>query len=463
MLFLSYILIMLTIYIGMTFDRINAVQLIMAMNHLGGTSPGGVTEGFIFVVGISLVLLIISFIIVHLLNKKNIAKNFIKKSPKFILIISIFIALWSMGFVNYFVNCFINGNIFEKEYVDGRDIDISFPDKKKNLIFIYSESLEMSGVSKANGGNYKDSVIPNLEEIALNNLNFSDDDGLGGAKHIDGSSWTAAAMVSTTSGVPVQIPLGTNVFNKKISELNGVYSLGDVLEDNGYTNYLLMGSKSSFGGRDLYFRKHGNYKIQDYDYALDNNYIPEGYWTWWGIEDSKLLDIAKKELTTMSNDGPFNYTILTSNPHFMDGYVEKSCSNKFDKQYLNSFYCEDYIVSEFIHWLEKQDFYKDTTIVLVGDHLTMQHGIFEGNRTIYNTYINSIDSDNNKNRVFTNLDIYPTTLGALGVNIEGDRLGLGTNMFSSRKTLAEEYGLKKFRKELNKNSIFYKKNLINGK
>ena len=93
----------------------------------------------------------------------------------------------------------------------------------------------------------------------------------------------------------------------------------------------------------------------------------------------------------------------------------------------------------------------------------MQHGIFEGNRTIYNTYINSIDSDNNKNRVFTNLDIYPTTLGALGVNIEGDRLGLGTNMFSSRKTLAEEYGLNKFRRELNKNSKFYKKNLINGK
>ena len=74
----------------------------------------------------------------------------------------------------------------------------------------------MSGVSKKN----KESVIPNLEEIAISNLNFSDNSGLGGAQHIDGSSWTAAAMVSTTSGVPVQIPFGTNIFNKKISELN---------------------------------------------------------------------------------------------------------------------------------------------------------------------------------------------------------------------------------------------------
>ena len=35
-------------------------------------------------------------------------------------------------------------------------------------------------------------------------------------------------------------------------------------------------------------------------------------------------------------------------------------------------------------------------------------------------------------------DTYPTVVSALGGNIKGDRLGLGVNLFSSEKTLAEE-------------------------
>ena len=72
-------------------------------------------------------------------------------------------------------------------------------------------------------------------------------------------------------------------------------------------------------------------------------------------------------------------------------------------------------------------------------------------------------TDNNKNRTFLNIDIYPTTLGALGANIDGNRLGLGTNLFSSKKTLAEEYGLDIFNKELSKNSRFYKNNILERK
>ena len=51
--------------------------------------------------------------------------------------------------------------------------------------------------------------------------------------------------------------------------------------------------------------------------------------------------------------------------------------------------------------------------------------------------------------------MFPTTLGALGVQIEGDRLGLGTNLFSATPTLAEEYGFEHVNYELQKNSDFY--------
>ena len=57
------------------------------------------------------------------------------------------------------------------------------------------------------------------------------------------------------------------------------------------------------------------------------------------------------------------------------------------------------------------------------------------------------------------MDMFPTTLASLGASIEGDRLGLGTNLFSDKRTLAEEYGIQKLNKELKKNSNYYYKYL----
>ena len=81
-------------------------------------------------------------------------------------------------------------------------------------------------------------------------------------------------------------------------------------------------------------------------------------------------------------------------------------------------------------------------------------------RTVYNAFINSrVVPSNEKNRVFTTMDMFPTTLASLGASIEGDRLGLGTNLFSDKRTLAEEYGIQKLNKELKKNSNYYYKYL----
>ena len=67
-----------------------------------------------------------------------------------------------------------------------------------------------------------------------------------------------------------------------------------------------------------------------------------------------------------------------------------------------------------------------------------------------------------ENRTFTTLDMFPTTLAALGVEIEGDRLALGTDLFSERETLAEEYGLDVMNQELMRKSEFYNRKLMYG-
>jgi phosphoglycerol transferase len=58
------------------------------------------------------------------------------------------------------------------------------------------------------------------------------------------------------------------------------------------------------------------------------------------------------------------------------------------------------------------------------------------------------------------MDFFPTILASIGVSIEGDRLGLGTNLFSERKTLLEEYGYNYLYQELRKKSNFYNQELL---
>lgn len=92
-------------------------------------------------------------------------------------------------------------------------------------------------------------------------------------------------------------------------------------------------------------------------------------------------------------------------------------------------------------------FYEDTVIVITGDHPFMGTSIVgevdDNDRTVYNCFINAETKPDSQytDRVFTTMDIFPTTLSAIGYEIEGDRLGLGANLFSDVETLAEQKGL----------------------
>lgn len=397
-------------------------------------------------------------------NKKEFTilpiKN-IKRYSLVILIISIGYLGTVVGFFDYVFNSFRNTDLFKNYYVTPDEVDIEFPDKKQNLIYIFMESTEMTNVSKKNGGVFDISITPNLENIALNNINFSNTELLGGARESYGTSWTVAAMIAQTAGIPLKVKLD-DVSSNNSTSFNNITTLGDILSSNGYNNYLLMGSDANFGGRRAYFSNH-NYIISDYYTAVEDGKIDSDYHEWWGYEDSKLFTYAKEYLIKLANDGkPFNFTMLTADTHFTDGYLDKSCSNVFSEAYANSFYCSDSMIADFISWIQEQDFYENTTIVLTGDHPTMQDNFYnvigDYDRTVYNAFINSrVLPVNNKNRVFTTMDMFPTTLASLGVTIDGDRLGLGTNLFSSKKTIPEEIGIDTFNKELKKNSNYYYK------
>lgn len=396
-------------------------------------------------------------------------KDLIKKA----VCIIICLCLWAHGITVTEIPRFLGGlatktEIYNTEYRSPNTTEITFPEEKQNLVYIYLESMETTYLDKENGGGIKENVIPELYNLAKNNTNFSHSGGVGGWEFVTNTSWTSAAIVAQTSGVPLTLPLFYTVPKKDSNLLPGITTINDILHQNGYTQTVMFGSKSSYGGKENYFKQHGVDKILDYNTAITDKIIDKDYFVWWGMEDCKLLEYAKRELTALSKgDKPFNFTMLTADTHHISGYKCDLCENTFDSQYENVLRCSSKQINEFVEWIKAQPFYKNTTIVVIGDHHSMDNQFFKSNmesgykRRVYNCFINSrVTPKDAKNRTFTPMDIFPTTLAALGCEIKNERLGLGTNLFSTTKTLAEEMTLKKLNSELNKSSKYYKQNFI---
>ena len=444
---------------------------------LDGTNSDVVLDGFNACVPLAVLVLFLSiFLIIGLRNKHG-------KCMIALFLVAV-IACGSAGRAayevydeldvkEYLVSQKKESHFIEQNYVDPRTTKITFPEQKRNLIYIYLESMESTFASKGDGGGLDFNCILELTTLAEENTNFSDSDKLGGGYPAYGGTWTMAGIFSQTSGIPIKNSEQTDDVNATLAEQSSFSSqarnLEDILADEGYNQCFMIGSDATFGGRRAYFESHGKgqTEICDYNTAKENGQIPEDYYVWWGYEDQKLFANAQEKLTELSSkDEPFNFTMLTVDTHFEDGYVCEQCQNEFgDNQYANVMACSSRQVDAFVKWIQQQPFYENTTIVISGDHLTMDSDFCNDvsedyERSVYNVFINlpeGLDTSFEKthSREFATLDMFPTTLAAMGVTIEGDRLALGVNLFSDEQTLTEQYGRKGLDKELMKKSKFY--------
>lgn len=431
-----------------------------------GTSRGMVGDYLLFSMPVVVIVFVVAMVTVTILRKK-------KKIYRGIIAISILVSVVALVGECYLVwnrldvRDYVEGNntystFIDTNYVDPSEIELVFPTEKRNLIYIFLESMEVTYVDEENGGAFDDNYIPELAELAVLNEDFSgNSQSLNGGSSLYSTTWTAAAMFAQTAGLPLSLPIDGNSMDTQESFLPGITTLGDVLEEQGYNQTLMIGSAGNFGGRSLYFSEHGDYSIKDYYYYQELGKYPEDYWVWWGFEDNKLFEYAKEELIELSSQSePFNLTLLTADTHFEDGYTCELCGSEYgDNIYANVLSCSSRQVSEFVEWIQQQEFYENTTIVISGDHLTMDSDFCEQvddsyERKVYTTYINSAVQPENPEgrREYSTFDNFPTTLASIGVEIVGNRLGLGTNLFSDEKTLVELYGVDQINSELKKRS-----------
>ena len=387
-----------------------------------------------------------------------------------VLTVSVLFFALELRVASYIHKTSTETDFIETHYADPNEVEITFPETKRNLIYIFLESMETTFASPEAGGTITEDLIPQLSALAKENIHFSNTEGLGGGYAMVGSTWTASAMVSQTSGMIVKVPFTADTYGGEDAYIPGLTSIGEILEKEGYYQTLLIGSDGEFAGRETYFTEHGNYNIIDINSLKADGRLPEDYREWWGFEDAKLFEFAKEELTKTANQGkPFNFTMLTADTHFPDGYPCPDCPQKYEEQYANVLTCSAQKVGAFIEWIKEQPFYENTTIILSGDHLTMDPNFLKDidenySRTVYNCIINAPKEPiKAQNRTFSTFDFFPTTLAAMGVEIEGDRLGLGTNLFSEKQTLAEQFGIEQLNEELQHKSEFYNTRFLDMK
>lgn len=362
----------------------------------------------------------------------------------------------------------IVSNLYENHYKKF-DFTSTFT-PKQNLIIIFAESLEstFSGANiptktnnQSGGGDLQDSqnltyspfgeLIPNLTNIALKNINFSNTNALGGIIQNSNSVNTITGTLAYLCAIPLNMPFYRNDF---IHEhfLHSAICVGDILYELGYEQMYVSGLDASFAGTKFLFASH-KINVLDLPYFQAQNLhltSKEGYW---GIKDSELFNIAKERLETISK--PFALYISTIDTHSGSLFVdEEHCSGAGYKSVIS---CGDKIISDFVKWVQNSHLGANTTIIILGDHLSHQQFFFPQNtkRFVYNAFINAKFTKNptphlTHNRKLTHFDITALILDSLGIRTES--FGLGRNPLYGKTLLESEFSLEEF------NALLWQKN-----
>jgi phosphoglycerol transferase MdoB-like AlkP superfamily enzyme len=274
------------------------------------------------------------------------------------------------------------------DFVDKNDLIIQAPQKQKNLVIIFLESFEQNLLRD----DFFPGVSTNLRQLTKVGEFYSN------IQQIEGSSWTMAGIHTVLCGSPEIYNVRRNKLFKTVT-ISKLICLSDMLKNAGYYQLYLGGAFKTFSGKSYFLELHGYDKTYGdkeifAEYDIDN----EDRWGW-GVKDIDLFKVHNhkyKDLPPQSEGGgkPFNLTILTVAPHAPNGVYDKRCKNADKDPVVNAVQCDDELLGDFIKFLQQQENYKDTLILILPDHLMMASKLSDTlnkieNRRLYSLFLNS--------------------------------------------------------------------------
>lgn len=365
--------------------------------------------------------------------------------PYIILIISALFMLTKLSFWGYAKSHFKTNqyaNFIDEHYVP--PTGIIQPDKPRNLILIYVESLETLYADETLFGR---NLLKDIDRATNGWESFPD------FNQTWSTNYTMGTIISSQCGIPNK-PL--NRFDKDVlwGRLDGnragekielfypgVVCLGDILNTAGYTSVFLGGADLRFAGKGKFFRQHGYHEVLG-----ETEWINSGEKDIfdWGLHDDRLFHHAKQKLDQLSSTGkPFNLTILTVDMHHPEGYINQTCQSRGVNDFAGIVECSSQLVADFLQYIFLNGYNTDTDIVLIGDHLSHKNPVDDllaqknSQRKIYNKFYSSQLLIKNRESIYP-FSIFPTVLNILGFRFPQNMLALGASGFGD---LSAEYKL----------------------
>ena len=356
-------------------------------------------------------------------------------------IVFIVIKVWGSERLITSVFDFNETDYYAQNYVPV-NVDELSNNRRRNIIIIFGESLEK-------------------EYLTLNDnqqiLSFDDGDAIKFADFTEGYSqrWTQGALFSAFTGVHIHYL--SDFFRYKlydkfkyregknrilmISNYTGrnfdfntpnITYLGDITKAFGYQNIFVQGGSLAFSGTDKFLLEHGFGvdNVYDLNTFKDSEDAVKGKY-WWGVSDKTIFSFFKNKLNELDKNKPFFAVLFTldlhrgSNPFFRN-------EEELKRATIHNF-------NDFVQWFKKQDFYDNTTLVILADHKRMGKDVQAGGG-LYNAFFNlppNLKQNINVNRSFNQIDIFPTVLEIAGFTLPYGKAGVGVSLFSKKATLAE--------------------------
>ncbi len=357
---------------------------------------------------------------------------------------------WKIGAFRYLIDKYTPTDIYARHYVAPSDIDLQFPEKRRNIIILYLESVEEDYAdSRLTGGQ---NLLPRLSRLKEENLSF------GGFHQIFAQDYSISAMFNGHCAIPLRVETASDSTSMH-NFLPGAVCFPQILQNNGYHTYFLKGAPLDFTRTRIFLKNHGYEKFFGFDEILQQYHLDpiKNGGTSWGYRDRVLYQLARQMLTEeASHNQPFLFTMLTLDTHGPDIFLDPQCSQNPDG-IPGVIKCADSMAAEFLNWLKKQPYYDNTTVIVLGDHTHTGGNPFypqHADRKIVNIFLNPARLPEKTDRKWTTIDLAPTILEAAGIRIPEGKFALGRSLFASTPTLFEQMETK-FDNELLKSAKEY--------
>lgn len=233
---------------------------------------------------------------------------------------------------------------------------------------------------------------------------------------------TVRGLEALSTGLP---PTPGQSVVKRLPTSEGLFTIGQVLKQNGYECKYVYGGNSYFDNMGDFFGKNG-YEVVDEDAIPADSIHHE---TAWGVCDEDLYTQAIKEMDKSYTDGkPFFEHIMTVSHHrpytYPDGRVSIPPSMKLRE---GSLQYTDYAVDKFLKEAKNKPWFKQTIFVIIADHCASSSGRTDMPLNRYHIpawiFAPGIVKPQKFERLTSQIDIPPTILGLLNLPYESKFFG----------------------------------------